>query len=145
MEKHLILTMGLLFLAHFISEYTPIRLFNKDIKFAKINKLIDENSKYVCIHPFVSGLYKVLAIIASYWIFPVKWSNNLLFIIVFIIILLFFYIIEVLAHTLLDLCKYSINVKFKLTPENDKYWLVIGIEQFIHFILMLGVCYLLYC
>jgi len=138
----LFLTLTLLFLAHLIADFTPLIPFKKQILDAKINGGKD---KWIYVHGLTVASYKVIAIIISNMILLLSQFKPFLFKPWFVIMLVIFFIIESSTHFIIDVCKTDFNLKYNLKCDtNETYWIAVGIDQFLHAIVMFGICYCLY-
>jgi len=132
-EQHL-LTLVLLFLAHLIGDWSALTPFDKEIVDAKTNG--EKRNFWLGIHSLIMATYKIIAILLSHTIIPINGG--------FVVILVIFFFVEFFSHFILDLLKCIINEKFQLNPNIKFYWTAIGIDQFVHAIIMFIVCYYLY-
>ena len=49
---------------------------------------------------------------------------------------------DFIAHYHIDWAKMNVNARFKLTPINESFWIMLGLDQFLHQITMLAIVYL---
>jgi len=136
------LTLSLLFLAHCIGDWTPYRPFDRQINDAKTNGT--QRDKWFAIHSLTMASYKVFAIILSNMILPMQNTGEWWWYIWFTMLLCLFWSVELITHLVFDITKDVINLKFKLTPKNRHWFTLIGIDQFLHALIMFLVCYFLY-
>jgi hypothetical protein len=142
MNESYFLTLTLLFLAHCIGDWTPLRPFDKQIIDAKRNGI--KRNRYFLLHSLTMVSYKIIAIIVSNFIIPIQLTDNWVWYVRFGMILILFAVVELISHFIFDTTKDFFNFKFKLTLYNRHYWTLIGFDQFLHAVIMFWVCYYLY-
>lgn len=52
-------------------------------------------------------------------------------------------VIEFFAHYVIDYSKMNLNARYSLTPMNEKYWWLLGIDQFLHQLTYIIILYFL--
>lgn len=48
--------------------------------------------------------------------------------------------IDFISHYLIDYCKSNINRKWNYTPDTFMFWFMIGLDQFLHYVIYLIIC-----
>jgi len=140
----ILLTLGLLILAHFIGDWSKFVPFHQKVVNAKVNKT-NTSGNWIFLHSSIVSLYKIFAILISSWIIPIGNMPGFLNTIWFYIILVVIFFGELITHFVFDISKWFLNNKYNLNPSKDIYWTVVGIDQMLHYLVMLGMLYLLYC
>jgi hypothetical protein len=129
--------------AHVIVDFTPLSPFRKKVLDAKYT---GKKDKYIFVHALTSASYKTIAIIISNLIIPLSQYKPFLFTIWFTFLLILFFLVETTTHFIVDVFKSEINIKcnLKCNSSDETYWIILGIDQLLHILVMFAICYCLY-
>jgi len=125
----LFLILLLLITAHFVADFCDF-VYGGLYKKILVAKIEYKNLYWLYIHGLVNGL--VYGLIAALFVPIISW------------IVLGVILIETLTHGAIDHGKSWIYRKYNLSYMNKGYWIFLGVDQLLHYIVILGLGFLIF-
>ena len=122
-----LLVINFIMFAHWIGDF----LLQKNKKKTR-KKIKNKNLKHLLPHTLIYTIVLTLSVLILQFIN--KWNSNLIL----------FFFITYITHFVIDLLITKINEKNLKKNDRHKYFLTIGIDQFIHYSILFATIYYLY-
>ena len=125
--NNLIVFLGLCFLAHFVGDFVYIgEDYSK--RLLEDKQTLRYKSGMIAIHAFAYTVCIFVAVSAYIGLYHYNLDSEIFFLCAFIICL---------SHYVIDTTKTMINLTIDLEPSKSGYWIIFGIDQLLHYVIIL--------